>query len=90
MSADWYFIKTGFFGGHKPVGPINETQMLERIGKGEVRPETMVSSTSKTHGHWVPMREIRPAYKHYQETHPKSRTTDGHGAEGHGSQSHAS
>ena len=76
MSADWYFMKTGFFGGHKAVGPITETQMLELIGKGEVAPATMVSSTSKTHGHWLPMREIRPAFKHYQQTHPK----EGHGA----------
>ena len=72
MSADWYFMKTGFFGGHKAVGPITEMEMLERIGKGEVAPATMVSSTSKTHGHWLPMREIRPAFKHYQQTHPKS------------------
>ena len=72
MSADWYFMKTGFFGSHKTVGPISENEMLERIGKGEVAPETKISSTSKTHGHWLSMREIRPAFKHWQQTHPKA------------------
>ena len=72
MSADWYFMKTGFFGGHKTVGPITETEMLQRIGKGELEPTTMMSSTTKTHGHWLPMREIRPAFKHYQQTHPQA------------------
>lgn len=71
MSADWFFMKTGFLGGHKAVGPISETQILEHISSGDVVPTTMVSSTSKTHGHWVPMKDIRPAYKHYCETHPK-------------------
>lgn len=72
MSADWYFMKKSFFGGSKAVGPICETEMLTRIGKGEVAPNTMVSSTSKTHGHWLEMKEIKPAYKHWQATHPKS------------------
>ncbi|MFO1065903.1 MAG: DUF4339 domain-containing protein [Pirellulales bacterium] len=72
MSADWYYMKTGFFGSHKAVGPICETEMLDRIGKGEVAPATMISSTSKTHGHWLAMREIRPAYKHWQKTHPNA------------------
>ena len=72
MSADWYFMKTGFFGGHKTVGPITEIEMLERIAKGQVEPATMISSTSKTHGHWLPMREVRPAFKHYQQTHPQT------------------
>ena len=51
MSADWYFMKKGFFGGSKTVGPIAESDFLKRIQKGEIAPETMVSSTSKTHGH---------------------------------------
>jgi hypothetical protein len=73
MSGDWYFMKKGFFGGQKAVGPIGELEMLERIGKGQLAPETMVSSTSKTKGHWIPMREVRPAYKHWQQTHPNAR-----------------
>ena len=52
MSADWYFMKKSFFGGSKTVGPIAESDFVKKIQKGEIAPETMVSSTSKTHGHW--------------------------------------
>lgn len=70
MSADWYFLKTGFFGGHKTVGPISEVDLCKKIEKGIVNPETMVSSTSKTHGHWCRMKEIRVAMKQWEKTHP--------------------
>lgn len=70
MSADWYFMKSGFFYRHKKVGPICEMELLARIAKGEIHPDTLMSSTSKTHGHWVAMREIRPAMKCWKETHP--------------------
>lgn len=70
MSADWYFMKSGFFYRHKRVGPICERELLIRIEKGEVHPDTLMSSTSKTHGHWIPMREIKPAITHWKQTHP--------------------
>jgi hypothetical protein len=70
MSADWYFLKNGFFNRRKRIGPICENELLLRIEKGELNPETMMSSTSKTHGHWLPMREIKPAIKHWKKTHP--------------------
>ena len=70
MSADWYFVKNGFFVKHKRIGPISEQDLLLRIEKGEVKPETLLSSTSKTKGHWVAMREIKPAIKHWKTHHP--------------------
>ncbi len=72
MSADWYFMTTGFFGGHKTVGPISEVELVKKIEKGVINPETMLSSTSKTHGHWVKMKEIRVAKKHWDKSHPSS------------------
>lgn len=71
MSADWYFMKKGFFGS-KTVGPIAESDFLQKITKGEIAPETMVSSTSKTHGHWMHLREIRAAYQHWKKSHPSA------------------
>jgi hypothetical protein len=59
MSADWYFMKKGFFGGSKTVGPIAESVFVKKIQKGEIVPETMVSSTTKTHGHWLHLKDIR-------------------------------
>lgn len=70
MSADWYFMQSSFFHRHKRVGPICERELLVRIEKGHVRPETMLSSTSKTKGHWIAMREIKPAIRHWKQTHP--------------------
>lgn len=70
MSADWFFMKSGFFYRHKKIGPITETDLLVRIEKGEVKPETLMSSTSKTHGQWIAMREIKPAIRHWKQTHP--------------------
>lgn len=70
MSADWYFLSKGFFYRHKRVGPICERELLIRIGKGEIDPDTLLSSTSKTRGRWIAMREIKPAIKHWKNTHP--------------------
>lgn len=72
MSADWYFVKTGFFGGHKTVGPMTEPDFCKKIEKGEINPDTMVSSTSKTHGRWLKMGDIRVARKHWEKTHPSA------------------
>ena len=71
MSADWYFLRPGgFFHRRKRVGPITEQELLMRIEKGEVRPDTLLSSTSKTRGHWVAMKEIKPAIRHWKQHHP--------------------
>ena len=59
MSADWYFMKKGFFGGSKTVGTIDESVFVKKIQKGEIVPETMVSRTTKTHGHWLHLKDIR-------------------------------
>jgi len=72
MSADWYFMKRGFFGGSKTVGPISESDFLKKIEKGEIAPETMVSSTTKTHGHWMHVKDIRAAFQHWKKTHPSA------------------
>lgn len=72
MSADWYYMKTTFFYRQKRIGPINEVELLTRIDKGDISPETLLASDSKTHGHWMPMREIRPAYKHWKDSHPNA------------------
>lgn len=72
MSADWYFMTTGFFGGQKTVGPISEVDLVKKIEKGIINPETMMSSTSKTHGHWIRMKEIRVAKKVWDKTHPQA------------------
>jgi hypothetical protein len=71
MSADWFFMKKGFFGS-KTIGPIGEPDFLSKIEKGEIIPETMVSSTSKTHGQWMHLRDIRAAYQYWKKTHPES------------------
>ncbi len=70
MSADWYFLKSGLFFRHKKIGPICEMELLKRIEKGEVNPDTPLFSDSKTRGHWIAMREIKPAYKHWKQSHP--------------------
>lgn len=70
MSADWFYMTTGFFGGHKTVGPVSEVDLMKKIEDGKVTPETMVSSTSKTHGHWIRMKEIRAAKKIWDKAHP--------------------
>ena len=72
MSADWYFMKKGFF-RTKKVGPISDVDFLHRIERGDIVPDTLVSSTSKTHGHWVHLREIRAGMQHWDKTHPSAR-----------------
>jgi hypothetical protein len=73
MSADWYYLHHGFFGGQKTVGPITEVDFQESIQRGRITPETLVSSTSKTHGKWVKMHNIPVALKLYQKNHPSYR-----------------
>ncbi|MEM7474669.1 MAG: DUF4339 domain-containing protein [Planctomycetota bacterium] len=73
MSADWYFIRRGgFLRRRKQVGPISEQAILARIESGEIDPDTLMSSELKTHGHWVEMKTIKPAMKHYKTLHPET------------------
>ena len=70
MSADWYFMKKSFFGTSKTVGPIAESEFLHRIEKGEISPDSIVSSKSKTHGQWMHLKEIPAAHEHWKKSHP--------------------
>lgn len=70
MSADWYFIKKGFFSSSH-IGPINETELLQRIEKGEIQPRTMLCSKTKTKGQWVQMHKVAPAYAKWQAIHER-------------------
>jgi hypothetical protein len=72
MSADWYFMKRGFFGGSKTVGPISDRDLLRKIEKGEIVPDTMISSSTKTHGHWMHVKDIRAAIQHWKKSHPSA------------------
>ena len=74
MSADWFYLHHSFFGGQKTVGPMTEHDFRSSIEKGKIRPETMVSSTTKTHGRWMQMQKIPVALKLYKQTHPMSRS----------------
>jgi hypothetical protein len=69
MSADWFYLKRGWFGGTKKVGPMDEHTLLVRIETGEIRPETMLIS-AKTRNRWVRMEEVGPAMKQYRKLHP--------------------
>jgi hypothetical protein len=75
MSSDWYFLKRGFF-RTKKIGPISEPDFLHRIERGEISPDTLVSSTTKTHGHWLHVRDIQAANKHWNKTHPTAQNTE--------------
>ena len=72
MSADWFFMKKSFFGKSKTVGPIEESDFLHKIEKGEISPDTIVSSTTKTHGQWMHMKEIQAAHEHWKKAHPST------------------
>ncbi len=65
MSADWYYMASGWMRKAKRVGPISETDLLTRIDDGRILPHTLVQS-SKTKGKWVPMSLIEPAMERYK------------------------
>lgn len=70
MSADWYFLKHGWFHRSKKIGPIDDHEMLVRIDHGDIQPDTLVTSETKTKGRWIRMEKIKPALKRWKETHP--------------------
>ena len=69
MSAGWYYMASGWIRKSRRVGPISEADLLLRIEKGKISPETLLQS-SKTKGKWVPMNTIAPAMKRWRELHP--------------------
>lgn len=75
MSADWFFLKHGWFyrwfHRGKKIGPIDEHDLLLRIDRGEILPDTLIQSQLKTRGRWVRMDKVRPAFNHWKERHPK-------------------
>lgn len=69
MSADWFFLRRGWFHKGKKIGPIDEHDFLLRIDREEIRPDTLVQSQLKTRGRWVRMDKVRPALKRWQQNH---------------------
>lgn len=70
MSADWYYLRHGWFHKGKKIGPIDEHDFLIRIDKGEIQPDTLVQSEMKTKGRWIRMGKVQPALLRWQKTHP--------------------
>ncbi len=71
MSADWYFMKSGWFGSSRRIGPISEVDLISRIDHGDISPETLMQSETKTKGKWIKMREVGPAMRRWKDLHPK-------------------
>ena len=69
MSTAWYYMSSGWLRKARRVGPISEADLLERIDKGKIAPETLLQS-AKTRGKWVPMNSIAPAMKRWKKAHP--------------------
>lgn len=69
MSAQWYYMASGWFQTTKRIGPITEHDLLVRIDQGKVQPETLVQSP-KTRNQWVPMSSVGPAMQRWQKMHP--------------------
>lgn len=70
MSTQWFYMGTGWLRKSRRVGPISESDLLQRIDKGQIEPETLVQS-SKTRGKWVKMEKVGPAMKHWRKSHPE-------------------
>ncbi len=70
MGVGWYYMASGWIRKGQRVGPISESDLLVRIDKGKISPETLVQSI-KTKGKWVPMNTIGPAMKRWRELHPE-------------------
>lgn len=78
MSAQWYYMSHGWFHTTKRIGPISEPEMLLRIDRGKISPETLVQST-KTRQRWVPMSTIEPAMRRWKASHPNEAGDAAHG-----------
>lgn len=71
MSADWYYMSSGWIRKTKRVGPITEPELLARIDDGRILPHTLVQSV-KTKGKWIPMSLVEPAMDRYKALLAKS------------------
>ena len=71
MSADWYYLRHGWFHKGKKIGPIDEHDFLIRIDKGEIQPDTLVQSEVKTKGRWIKMETVGAALQRWRKTHPE-------------------
>lgn len=70
MSADWFFLRHGWFHRAKKIGPIDDHELMIRIDRGELTPDTLVQSDTKTRGRWIRMEKLQPALKRFREAHP--------------------
>ena len=68
MGAGWYYMTSGWMRKGRRVGPITESELLERIDRGKILPQTLLQST-KTKMKWVPMNTVGPAMKRWREAH---------------------
>ncbi|EMI54090.1 hypothetical protein RSSM_04460 [Rhodopirellula sallentina SM41] len=71
MSADWFYMSSGWFHKAKRVGPISERDLLQRIDAGKIQPETLVQSR-KTRERWVPMSTVGPAMARWLKANPNA------------------
>lgn len=69
MGATWYYMASSWIRKGRRVGPITEAELLARIDKGKILPETLLQS-SKTREKWVPMKAIGPAMARWKKLHP--------------------
>jgi len=68
MSTQWFFMSSGWLRKARRVGPISEADLLLRIDKGEIEPETLIQSV-KTRNKWVPMNRVGPAIARWKKNH---------------------
>ncbi|MEM9366910.1 MAG: DUF4339 domain-containing protein [Planctomycetota bacterium] len=69
MSADWFYMRSGWFHRAKRIGPITEQDFLAQIDRGKISPDTLVQS-KKTRNKWVPMSSVGPAMKRWLDNNP--------------------
>jgi hypothetical protein len=68
-------MASGWMRKGRRIGPITESDLLERIDKGKILPHTLLQST-KTKGKWVPMNTVGPAMKRWRQSHPEEDAKD--------------
>ncbi|QDT07249.1 hypothetical protein K227x_56750 [Rubripirellula lacrimiformis] len=71
MKTGWYYMASGWIRKGRRVGPISESDLLLRIDRGQIGPETLLQS-SKTKGKWIPMNKIGPAMERWRSLHPEN------------------
>ncbi len=65
--TSWYYMATSWWRKSKRVGPISESDLLQRIDSGKINPETLIQSP-KTKNKWVPMNVVGPAMKRWEKS----------------------